>query len=87
MTTETSSFDQTNHVIGERWLQIGYLNKNGNLIKTPLKFPFHTDLSIDQELTFHILGKDYFFTCVRDETVSNNSDTVDKIYVVCTTEA
>ena len=70
--------------INERWLQFGFINSKGNLNKTALKIPFHSDLAVDQEFTVNILGKDYSFTCVTEETVSNNSDTVDKVYVVAT---
>ena len=70
--------------INEAWLQFGYLNAKGNVVKTALKIPFHTQLKIDQEIPITILGKVYNFSCVREETVSNNSDTVDKIYVIAT---
>lgn len=70
--------------INERWLQFAFISSRGNLNKTALKFPFHTDLQVDQEFNINILGKDYNFACVREETVSNNSDTVDKIYVIAT---
>ncbi len=71
--------------INERWIQFGYYSVKGDKIyKTALKFPFHTDLQIDQEFSINILGKDYRFTCIREETLSNSSDTVDKIYVVAT---
>jgi hypothetical protein len=70
--------------INERWLQFGYLNSKGNLAKTALKIPFHTELLIDQEIPINIAGQTYNFTCVREEIISNNSDTVDKIYVIAT---
>ncbi len=70
--------------VNERWLQFGYINAKGNLTKTALKIPFHTDLRVDQEIKVEISGHNYTFTCVREETVSNNSDTVDKIYVLAT---
>lgn len=70
--------------INERWLQFAFISSRGNINKTALKFPFHTDLKVDQEFNIEIFGQHYIFTCVREETVSNNSDTVDKIYVVAT---
>jgi hypothetical protein len=70
--------------INEIWLQFGYLNAKGNVTKTALKIPFHTQLKVDQEIPISILDKVYNFSCVREETVSNNSDTVDKIYVIAT---
>lgn len=72
--------------INERWLQFAYFSTKGDKIyKTALKFPFHTDLEIDQEFQLPILGQSYGFTCVAVETKSNQSDTVDKIYVIATT--
>ena len=70
--------------INERWLQFAYLNAKGNVVKTALKIPFHADLKVDQEYSVNFLGQPINFTCVREETVSNNNDTVDKIYVVAT---
>ncbi len=70
--------------INESWLQFGYLNAKGNVTKTALKIPFHTQLQIDQEIPISIVGQVYNFTCIREETISNNSDTVDKIYVIAT---
>ena len=71
-------------LVNERWLQLAYLNAKGNVTKTALKFPFHTELKVDQEFTMDILGKPYTFVCVREEKVSNHGDTVDIIYVVVT---
>jgi hypothetical protein len=70
--------------VNERWLQFGYINSKGNLTKTALKVPFAFDLQVDQEISVNIAGQNYSFTCVREETISNNSDTVDKIYVIAT---
>ena len=70
--------------INERWLQFGYVNSKGNLVKTALKIPFHTDLRVDQEVHVEIAGQNYTFDCKREETVSNDSDTVDRIYVIAT---
>jgi hypothetical protein len=41
--------------INERWLQFAYLNSKGVVIKTALRFPFHTDLQVDQEFTVAFL--------------------------------
>jgi hypothetical protein len=70
--------------VNERWLQFGFINAKGNVTRTALKIPFHANLYVDQEIPINILGQIYAFTCVREETVSNNSDTVDKVYVVAT---
>jgi hypothetical protein len=48
--------DQT---INERWLQFGYLNAKGNVVKTALKIPFHTDLKVDGNVHVEIAGKNY----------------------------
>ena len=75
--------------VNERFLQFAYFSTKGNKIyKTALKFPFHTDLLIDQEFQINILGRDYSFSCVREETISTDVDgKVDKIYVVATNHA
>ena len=74
--------------INERWIQFAYFNTKGDKIyKTALKFPFHTDLQIDQEFQLNILGENYSFTCIREETISNSGETVDKVYVVATNHA
>jgi hypothetical protein len=41
--------------INERWIQFAYLNAKGN-VKTAFKFPFHTDLVVDQYFQITILG-------------------------------
>lgn len=73
--------DQT---INERWLQFAYLNSKGNIVKTPLKFPFHIDLQVDQEFVFIIMDKSYTFHCREVAYRSNDNDTIDAIYVVAT---
>lgn len=71
--------------INEKWLQFCYFSTKGNKIyKTALKFPFHAELTTDQEISINILGRDYNFTCVGDETKTNHDGTVDKIYLVAT---
>lgn len=70
--------------INERWLQFGYINTKGNVTKAPFRIPFDRDLEIDTEYDVDLLGKQVTFTCVREETISNNNDTVDKVYVIAT---
>ena len=70
--------------VNERWLQLAYLNAKGNVTKTDLKFPIHTEPKVDQEFTVTILDTPYTFVGVREESVSNPSDTLDVIYVVVT---
>ena len=75
---------QMEQTVNERWLQFAYIGSKGNVTKTALKIPFHADLKVDQEFIVSIDDKPYTFTCVRKEEVSNQSDTVDIIYVVAT---
>jgi hypothetical protein len=73
--------------INERWIQFAFINAKGAVNKTALKFPFHTDLAIDQEVPMVIVGKTYEFTCVGEETKTNHGETVDKIYILATIHA
>lgn len=68
----------------ERWLQFAYINAKGNINKTALKIPFHTDLEIDQEIDITILKNIYTFSCVGVDTKTNYDDTVDITYVIAT---
>lgn len=70
--------------INERWLQFAFINSKGNINKTALKFPFHTTINIDDEIPISIFSKTYMFTCVGEETKTNNDGTVDRIYLIAT---
>ena len=73
--------------INEIWLQFAVINAKGNVNKTALKFPFHTQLEIDKEYQFNLAGKDYTFICVAEETKTTNGEGVDKVYVIATSHA
>ncbi|HEX8196375.1 MAG TPA: hypothetical protein VF571_09320 [Pyrinomonadaceae bacterium] len=73
--------------INERFIQFAFINSKGNINKTALKLPFETDLQVDQDVDVNIEGYYYRFTCVAEETKTNNDGTVDKIYVISTIAA
>ena len=68
--------------INERWVQFAYLNAKGNITKTALKIRISRDIPFDTEFTIPVFGHEYIFSCIAEETKSNNDGTVDKIYVI-----